>query len=137
MVLDNKKGPLHGMSVLTPYQTKGNLQRKRFQAQSNGTTYVYDLPDMFRQMAERQWKEFSKERPTIRVPASDRILLKCSELVYENETLSEVHRSPGENTVGFFYLPVCVKKIIIIISSVALWPGELLFLLQNIRMGEN
>lgn len=46
----DKQGPLHGMLINTPYVTKDLLQAKRFQAQSLGTTYVYDVPEMFRQV---------------------------------------------------------------------------------------
>ena len=62
----NKQGPQHGMLINTPYVTKDLLQAKRFQAQSLGTTYVYDFPELFRQAspaAEAQhgpgsaWKE--------------------------------------------------------------------------------
>ncbi|KAK2717768.1 hypothetical protein QYM36_006530, partial [Artemia franciscana] len=45
-----RMGPLHGLQVSTPYVTKDFLQLKRFQAQSNGTTYVYDYPEMFSKM---------------------------------------------------------------------------------------
>jgi len=45
-----KKGPLHGLLISTPYVTKDHLQLKRYQAQTNGTTYVYDFPEMFRQV---------------------------------------------------------------------------------------
>lgn len=45
----DKQGPLHGMLINTPYVTKDLLQAKRFQAQTLGTTYVYDFPEMFRQ----------------------------------------------------------------------------------------
>lgn len=45
----NKQGSLHGMLINTAYVTKDLLQAKRFQAQSLGTTYVYDFPEMFRQ----------------------------------------------------------------------------------------
>jgi len=45
-----KKGPLHGLLISTPYVTKDHLQLKRFQAQTNGTTYAYDFPEMFRQV---------------------------------------------------------------------------------------
>ena len=44
-----KKGALHGLLISTPYVTKDHLQLKRYQAQTNGTTYVYDFPEMFRQ----------------------------------------------------------------------------------------
>lgn len=43
--------------------TKDFLQQKRFQAQSAGTTYVYDIPDMFRQMVETLWQEYIAEHP--------------------------------------------------------------------------
>jgi hypothetical protein len=42
--LNGKGGPLHGRSLRTPYFTRDQLQLKRFSAQSNGTTYVYDIP---------------------------------------------------------------------------------------------
>ena len=46
----NKIGPLHGLKVNTPYVTKDHLQQKRFTAQSHGTTYVYDYPEVFCQV---------------------------------------------------------------------------------------
>lgn len=46
----DKQGPQHGMLINTPYVTKDLLQAKRFQAQSLGTTYVYDFPEMIRQV---------------------------------------------------------------------------------------
>lgn len=46
----DKQGPVHGMLINTPYVTKDLLQAKRFQAQTLGTTYVYDFPEMFRQV---------------------------------------------------------------------------------------
>lgn len=49
----DKQGPLHGMLINTPYVTKDLLQSKRFQAQSLGTTYVYDFPEMFRQVRKQ------------------------------------------------------------------------------------
>lgn len=52
----DKQGPLHGMLINTPYVTKDLLQSKRFQAQSLGTTYVYDFPEMFRQvLGKKTW----------------------------------------------------------------------------------
>ncbi len=47
------QGPLHGLFISTPYLTKDHLQLKRFQAQSMGTTYVYDFPEMFRQVRKK------------------------------------------------------------------------------------
>lgn len=47
----DKQGLQHGMLINTPYVTKDLLQAKRFQAQSLGTTYVYDFPEMIRQVS--------------------------------------------------------------------------------------
>jgi len=46
----SKKGLMDGLLVATPYVTKDHLQLKRSQAQANGTTYVYDFPEMFQQV---------------------------------------------------------------------------------------
>lgn len=61
----DKQGPLHGMLINTPYVTKDLLQSKRFQAQSLGTTYIYDIPEMFRQVKVANWREshmFQRDR---------------------------------------------------------------------------
>lgn len=58
-----KKGIMHGLPITVPYVTKDYLQQKRFQAQSAGTTYVYDIPDMFRQMIDKLWRDYIDERP--------------------------------------------------------------------------
>ncbi|KAG4075355.1 hypothetical protein HA402_003146 [Bradysia odoriphaga] len=95
-----KEGPLHGLAISTPYLTKDFLQQKRFQAQSAGTTYAYDIPDMFRQMAERHWKEYSKARPLIDIRMPEKVLLEVVELVVVGDTLEEMQRLPGENDCG-------------------------------------
>lgn len=95
-----KQGPLHGLAISTPYLTKDFLQQKRFQAQSNGTTYVYDIPDMFRQMTERLWREYSKARPAVDIRMPEKVLIECVELVLNEDTLEEVQRLPGENDVS-------------------------------------
>ncbi|XP_069684928.1 acetyl-CoA carboxylase isoform X2 [Periplaneta americana] len=94
----SKQGPMHGLPISTPYVTKDYLQQKRFQAQSVGTTYVYDIPDMFRQMLEKLWKEFIEERPSVVMPPK---VLDSIELVLEGDDhLVEQKRLPGENNVG-------------------------------------
>lgn len=57
----DKQGPLHGMLINTPYVTKDLLQSKRFQAQSLGTTYVYDFPEMFRQVRQQMLNSLGEE----------------------------------------------------------------------------
>lgn len=46
----DRQGPQHGLPITTPYVTKDHLQSKRFAAQSQSTTYVYDYPELFRQV---------------------------------------------------------------------------------------
>ncbi|XP_035212091.1 acetyl-CoA carboxylase-like isoform X1 [Stegodyphus dumicola] len=94
----HKQGPLHDLPISTPYMTKDYLQLKRFQAQSNGTTYVYDFPDMFQQSLNRLWEEYTMGRPEMEVPTQ---LLKHTELVLDAAgSLVERKRLPGENDIG-------------------------------------
>lgn len=104
-----KQGPLHGLPISTPYVTKDYLQLKRFQAQTAGTTYCYDFPEMFRQMTERLWKEYIEERPDQNIQMPEQIM-DYVELVMENEdTLVEQKRIPGENNVSFLgFIFVCL-----------------------------
>ena len=50
-------GPLDGTQLNSAYETKGQLQQKRYAAQKIGTTYVYDYPEMFKQAVNKMWKE--------------------------------------------------------------------------------
>ncbi|XP_051952491.1 acetyl-CoA carboxylase-like isoform X1 [Xyrauchen texanus] len=88
----DKQGPLHGMLINTPYVTKDLLQAKRFQAQSLGTTYVYDFPEMFRQALFKLWG------PGDSYPKD---VLMCNELVLDSQgRLVQLNRLPGDNEVG-------------------------------------
>ncbi|XP_068994808.1 acetyl-CoA carboxylase isoform X3 [Embiotoca jacksoni] len=88
----NKQGPLHGMLINTPYVTKDLLQAKRFQAQTLGTTYIYDFPEMFRQALLKQWGAGDKY---------PKDLLMCTELVLDPQgRLVQMNRLPGDNDVG-------------------------------------
>ncbi|KAK6633678.1 hypothetical protein RUM44_004285 [Polyplax serrata] len=94
-----KQGPMHGLPITVPYVTKDYLQQKRFQAQSTGTTYVYDIPDMFRQMTDKLWRDYMDENPTIEVDMPSQ-LMDYVELVLDGDKLIETKRLPGENDVG-------------------------------------
>uniref|UniRef100_A0AAY4EC52 acetyl-CoA carboxylase n=1 Tax=Denticeps clupeoides TaxID=299321 RepID=A0AAY4EC52_9TELE len=86
----DKQGPLHGMLINTPYVTKDLLQSKRFQAQSLGTTYVYDFPEMFRQV-----RNLTKEH------SLRHNLLNFTELVLDPQgQLVQMNRLPGGNEIG-------------------------------------
>ncbi|XP_050426014.1 acetyl-CoA carboxylase isoform X3 [Adelges cooleyi] len=96
---ESKQGPLHGLAVSTPYVTKDFLQQKRFQAQSAGTSYVYDIPDMFRQMVEVLWQEYITEHPDDGVLKNNQVF-DYVELVVEDDHLIEQKRFSGENSAG-------------------------------------
>ncbi|KAL3270902.1 hypothetical protein HHI36_021411 [Cryptolaemus montrouzieri] len=96
-----KQGPMHGLPISTPYLAKDYLQQKRFQAQSSGTTYVYDFPDMFRQQVDLQWKQY-QEATSANINCPEKVM-DIVELVLDPETetrLIEQKRVPGENNVG-------------------------------------
>jgi acetyl-CoA carboxylase/biotin carboxylase 1 len=95
-----KVGPLHDHPISTLYMTKDYLQFKRFQAQSNGTTYIYDFPDMFQAALIKLWEEYRDDRPHVEMPSS---VMTCVELIRDPnnpERLIEQKRNPGENTCG-------------------------------------
>ncbi|XP_042344465.1 acetyl-CoA carboxylase isoform X2 [Plectropomus leopardus] len=88
----DKQGPLQGMLINTPYVTKDLLQAKRFQAQTLGTTYVYDFPEMFRQALFKLWGPGDKYPKEV---------LMCTELVLDDQgRLVQMNRLPGDNDVG-------------------------------------
>ncbi|XP_013176189.1 PREDICTED: acetyl-CoA carboxylase [Papilio xuthus] len=96
-----RQGPMHGLPISTPYVTKDYLQQKRFLATSQGTTYVYDIPDMFRQTIEKRWRECIEEG-SVDGPVPDNVMTSV-ELVVEPDGerhVVEVTRLPGQNTVG-------------------------------------
>lgn len=62
---------------------------------------------MFRQMTEKLWKQFSKERPAEDIRIPEKVLLECNELVLNGDTMEEVQRLPGENDVSFNRIQIC------------------------------
>ncbi|XP_028335696.1 acetyl-CoA carboxylase 2 isoform X2 [Physeter macrocephalus] len=99
----NKQGPQHGMLINTPYVTKDLLQAKRFQAQSLGTTYVYDFPEMFRQALFKMWGSPDKYPKDI---------LTYAELVLDPQgQLVEMNRLPGGNEVGMVAFKMRFKTL--------------------------
>ncbi|XP_041970632.1 acetyl-CoA carboxylase isoform X2 [Aricia agestis] len=128
-----RQGPMHGLPVSTPYVTKNYLQQKRFLATSQGTTYVYDIPDMFRQMVEKRWKDCIEEG-SVDGPMPDNVM-NSVELVVESDgerRLVEVTRLPGQNTVGMvawrlmLYTPECPngREIVLIANDLTHYTGS-------------
>uniref|UniRef100_A0A671V4E8 acetyl-CoA carboxylase n=1 Tax=Sparus aurata TaxID=8175 RepID=A0A671V4E8_SPAAU len=96
----DKQGPLHGMLINTPYVTKDLLQSKRFQAQSLGTTYVYDFPEMFRQALKKEWHSSLAYAHLPKSPLPSE-LLTFTELVLDAQgQLVQMNRLPGGNEIG-------------------------------------
>ncbi|NXA66822.1 ACAC carboxylase, partial [Mohoua ochrocephala] len=93
----DKQGPLHGMLINTPYVTKDLLQSKRFQAQTLGTSYVYDIPEMFRQSLIKLWNSMNDHvfLPSTPLPSD---ILTYTELVLDDQgQLVHMNRLPGGN----------------------------------------
>ena len=91
------------MKVHYPYLTKNHLQSKRFTAQSMGTSYVYDFPEIFQQSLKLQWDCFVERhkqarREGVSIPSE---LMVATELVLsaDESTLEEVNRVSGLNNV--------------------------------------
>ncbi|XP_063836582.1 acetyl-CoA carboxylase isoform X2 [Ostrinia nubilalis] len=128
-----RQGPMHGLPISTPYVTKDYLQQKRFLATSQGTTYVYDMPDMFRQTVEKRWRECIEEG-TVDGPMPDNVMSSV-ELVIEPDgerRVVEVTRLPGQNTVGMvawrltLFTPECPdgRDIILIANDLTHFMGS-------------
>uniref|UniRef100_A0A8C0BI87 acetyl-CoA carboxylase n=1 Tax=Buteo japonicus TaxID=224669 RepID=A0A8C0BI87_9AVES len=105
----DKQGPLHGMLINTPYVTKDLLQSKRFQAQSLGTSYVYDIPEMFRQSLIKLWDSMNEHAflPTPPLPSD---ILTYTELVLDDQgQLVHMNRLPGGNEIGMVAWKMTLK----------------------------
>uniref|UniRef100_A0A8C5UEA3 Acetyl-CoA carboxylase beta n=1 Tax=Malurus cyaneus samueli TaxID=2593467 RepID=A0A8C5UEA3_9PASS len=97
----DKQGPQHGMLINTAYVTKDLLQAKRFQAQSLGTTYVYDFPEMIRQALFKLWGSSDLHPKDV---------LTYTELVLDSQGhLVQMNRVPGGNEVGMVAFKMKLK----------------------------
>ncbi|KAJ1656041.1 acetyl-coenzyme-A carboxylase [Dispira simplex] len=96
--MDTTPGPLHGLPVNTPYQTKEWLQPRRYRAHIMGTAYVYDFPELFRQALKTTWDEACRQRSQLTRPP---VLVRAQELALDDQgELQEVDREPGKNSCG-------------------------------------
>ncbi|KAG8451331.1 hypothetical protein GDO86_003516 [Hymenochirus boettgeri] len=96
----DKQGPLHGMLINTPYVTKDLLQSKRFQAQSLGTTYVYDIPEMFRQALIKLWESMDASAFLPKTPLPSDVLTYTELVLDDQGQLVHMNRLPGGNETG-------------------------------------
>lgn len=85
-------------AVDTPYLVPSIVERKKFQASQQQTTYIYDFLPLFQITLENVWKEYRAKDPHAKVPAQ---LMKVKELALgANNDLVEVEREVGRNTIG-------------------------------------
>lgn len=93
------QGKFHGLLNTTPYMTKDHLQYKRFAAQCQSTTYVYDFPELFSQGLIKQWKQwFSTREMKFELKKE---IVKFTELHIDRKNkLVSINRLPGENECG-------------------------------------
>jgi acetyl-CoA carboxylase/biotin carboxylase 1 len=99
----SKTGPLDGRALHDPYLTKDQLQYKRFNAQSNGTTYVYDLPEMFRRALLITWKQYIELNKL-----KDQSIPKDN-FVYQELILDNTNRSKIEKSFSFFFKQIKIN----------------------------
>ncbi|CAF4335330.1 unnamed protein product, partial [Rotaria sp. Silwood2] len=89
-----KTGPLDGRALHDPYVTKDHLQYKRFTAQSNNTTYVYDFPEMFRQALLLIWKQYS-DRNKLKENIISKDVFIYQELILDTSNQVNLNDSPS------------------------------------------
>lgn len=110
----SKKGPMDGLLVSSAYVTKDHLQLKRYQAQSNGTTYVYDFPEMFKQALKKLWKCHIElyGKPDSVIPEdciTYRELVLALDKSGRDGHVLEQNRLPGENEIGMVAWYMTIK----------------------------
>ncbi|GMM51879.1 acetyl-CoA carboxylase [Starmerella bacillaris] len=90
---DGKPGNMHLRPVLSPYPTKEYLQLRRYNANLKGTTFVYDFPDLFKEVVAAQW---------VKLGGAPQECFVASELTFDQHgtELVEVDREPGANDCG-------------------------------------
>ncbi|XP_012813279.2 acetyl-CoA carboxylase 1 isoform X2 [Xenopus tropicalis] len=106
----DKQGPLHGMLINTPYVTKDLLQSKRFQAQSLGTTYVYDIPEMFRQALIKLWESMEAHAFLPKSPLPSDVLTYTELVLDDQGQLVHMNRLPGGNEIGMVAWKMTLKS---------------------------
>lgn len=106
----DKQGPLHGMLINTPYVTKDLLQSKRFQAQSLGTTYIYDIPEMFRQALIKLWESMDASAYIPKCQLSSDVLTYTELVLDDQGQLVHMNRLPGGNEIGMVAWKMTLKS---------------------------
>jgi hypothetical protein len=119
-----KTGPLDGRALHDPYLTKDELQYKRSTAQSNSTTYVYDLPEMFRRALLITWKHYLDLNKL-----KDQTIPKDN-FIYQELILDNTNQGKIKRNVFCFVLFILIQILFLIVdlndSSSLLSPTSIL-----------
>lgn len=100
-------GSMHLRTITSPYPTKEWLQPKRYKAHLMGTTYLYDFPELFRQVIRNEWTQALAHGATGKVPED---FFTAQELIIDDQgILQEVTREPGTNSCGMVAW-LCIAK---------------------------
>uniref|UniRef100_A0A914WMT1 Acetyl-CoA carboxylase n=1 Tax=Plectus sambesii TaxID=2011161 RepID=A0A914WMT1_9BILA len=108
----SKIGRYHGFRINFPYQTKDNLQQKRYAAQKIGTTYAYDFPEMFRQALVKTWRE---QRTDLQRPRRPRTYTDRMSTMSEsdlNDSMSYARLNDDDDAVNAADVLQCQELII-------------------------
>lgn len=92
---------LNGMPINTAYPTRDLLQAKRYEAQSMGSSYVYDIVDLCRTGVWELWenhKEVNKLDAKL-LPNKENVLT-AEEFVLENDQIKKINRHVAQNKIG-------------------------------------
>ena len=104
--LQSLTGPsaLDGMNVYHPYPIIDKLQQRRFVAQHQKTTYVYDIPTIMRESLSLTWKQHKQASeeidPANKIKVPERLLDVKELVLVDNDTITETERPAGENSIG-------------------------------------
>mmetsp|Transcript_9843 Transcript_9843/g.16193 ORF Transcript_9843/g.16193 Transcript_9843/m.16193 type:complete len:2349 (-) Transcript_9843:1208-8254(-) len=97
-------GQQQSLTVTAPYPILNLMQRKRIQAHSIGTSYVYDFIELFEKALQELWKSHTQQRRDkgYRRKKAPLSVLKAVELILspDGTTLVETNRPPGQNDIG-------------------------------------
>lgn len=94
----SSSGPLHGVTLNTPYQPLSVIDLKRCSARNNRTTYCYDFPLAFETAVKKSWSNISSD--------NNQCYVKATELVFAHKHGSwgtpviPMERPAGLNDIG-------------------------------------
>ena len=115
---NNRKGPLDGRELSTPYPPIDNLELRRLMAKGKETTFVYDFITLFEKAVSAEWQAYKEQQDSSSEGLASWIktnlwssssgntvpqrLLEAKELALNNtaDGLEELERAVGNNKCG-------------------------------------